>query len=246
MVNCIILEDEYYAVKELKSAIARLRPGYNIAFAAEDIESAIAFLSSHPVDLIFSDVRLSDGLSFGIFDSISTPTIFISGYEEYTSQAVSHNCVDYILKPFSEELLHQAIRRFEVISGFDNPQSDKLCPFQIESAYSSYLFAKAGNKFVAVKKDDIAYIDKSPTGAYLHLLSGEVLKCLSKNGSVACFGKRHGFIELCPRYLINMNSVGCVKQLLGWRRKLVFKSEAKLELKVPLYHNRKSFYNIHS
>ncbi len=247
MVNCIIIEDEYYAVKELKSAIAKLRPDYHIACTAEDTESAMAFLSNHPVDLIFSDVRLSDGLSFNIFGSINIPTIFISGfisgYEEYASQAVSYNCVDFILKPYSEEQLHRAICRFEVLSGLENSQSDELCPFQIENAYSSYLFAKAGHKIVAVKKDDIAYIDKGTTGAYLHLLSGEVLKCLSKNGSATYFGKHHGFVELLSRYMINMNSVECVKQrLLGRRKKLIFKSEAKLELKVPLYYNRKSFY----
>jgi|GEM_PF-2307700 Response regulator of the LytR/AlgR family len=241
-VRYVILEDEYYTSLNLKSMISELRPNYRLIAESGSVIGATELLMNSEIDLIFSEVKLSDELSFKLFESLNIPILFISGYGEYASQAVSYNCVDYILKPISEEQLHKAIRRFEVISGLDNAHSNEACLLQKDSDNSSYFFAEAGNRVVAVKKEDVAYIDKSTAGAYLHLLSGEVLKYLSSNGNPASFGIYHGFVNMFPHYVVNMNSVESVRQLLGWRKKLVFKSKAKVELKVPLYINRKSFY----
>lgn len=111
----MIIEDEYFSSEELKYVLKNLRPKYNLVYLAEDVESSIAFLSNNVVDLIFSDVQLSDGMCFNIFEKIrsTAPVIYISGYKQYTEKALSLNGVAYILKPYEEKELLSAIKKFE-------------------------------------------------------------------------------------------------------------------------------------
>lgn len=115
MVNYMIIEDEYFSSEELKFVLKNLRPEYNLVYVAEDVESSIAFLCNNVVDLIFSDVQLSDGICFNIFDRVQStvPVIYVSGYKQYTEKALSLNGVAYILKPYAEKELLNAIKKFE-------------------------------------------------------------------------------------------------------------------------------------
>lgn len=115
MVNYMIIEDEYFSSEELKFVIKNLRPEYNLVYVAEDVESSITFLCNNEVDLIFSDVQLSDGICFIIFDRVQStiPVIYISGYKQYTEKALSLNGVAYILKPYAEKELLNGIKKFE-------------------------------------------------------------------------------------------------------------------------------------
>lgn len=115
MVNYMIIEDEYFSSEELKFVMNNLRPAYNLVYMAEDVESAITFLRNNVVDLIFSDVQLSDGICFNIFDTTKStvPVIYISGYKQYTEKALKSNGVAYILKPYAEKELLSAIKKFE-------------------------------------------------------------------------------------------------------------------------------------
>jgi two-component system LytT family response regulator len=65
-------------------------------------------------DLIFMDIRLNDGLSLDIFSkvTINAPVIFITAYNDYALQAFKANGIDYIMKPFDEKDLEQALARY--------------------------------------------------------------------------------------------------------------------------------------
>ncbi|MCK7542155.1 MAG: response regulator [Marinilabiliales bacterium] len=67
-----------------------------------------------PIDLIFSDIQLSDGLSFEIFEALNTqlPIIFTTAYNEYALRAFKQNGVDYLLKPIQKDELQKALNKF--------------------------------------------------------------------------------------------------------------------------------------
>lgn len=51
------------------------------------------------------DIRLSDGLSFEIFEQypVDIPIIFTTAYDEYALKAFKLNSMDYLLKPIDEK-----------------------------------------------------------------------------------------------------------------------------------------------
>ncbi len=114
--HVFIIEDEYYAAVELKHTLSQLRPNYVIVGQVEDVEGAIDFLSSHHVDLIVADIRLSDGYSFEALDQLrltDVPIIFTTAYTQYRERAHNYCMVDFLLKPIAADALQQALERFE-------------------------------------------------------------------------------------------------------------------------------------
>ena len=68
MTKYIIIEDERLAYEEIRRMMQRLRPDYTLVGWAAGIEQAILQLTSGGIDLMIVDIRLSDGLSFEIFE----------------------------------------------------------------------------------------------------------------------------------------------------------------------------------
>jgi two-component system LytT family response regulator len=81
-------------------------------------------------ELLFMDIRLSDGLSFEIFSQVNLtlPVIFITAYDDYALQAFKANGIDYILKPFDEGELKQALLKFRRLrqQGGDGEEYSRL------------------------------------------------------------------------------------------------------------------------
>ena len=67
MKTTVIIEDEKTVAQSLAKTLMEVEPGINIKAILETVEDSINFFKTHPqVDLIFSDVQLTDGLSFSI------------------------------------------------------------------------------------------------------------------------------------------------------------------------------------
>ena len=69
-----------------------------IAARLQTIGDSIKWLQANEQpDIIFMDIRLTDGLSFEIFNhvEIKVPVIFITAYDEYALRAFEVNGVDY-------------------------------------------------------------------------------------------------------------------------------------------------------
>lgn len=114
--KALIIEDEYPAAERLTKLVYKADPTMEIAAVLESIEAAKRWFASHPApDLIFSDIQLSDGLSFVIFEEIDvkSPIIFTTSYDEYAIKAFKVKSIDYLLKPIKPYELVAAIEKFK-------------------------------------------------------------------------------------------------------------------------------------
>lgn len=112
----LIIEDEVTQAAALKMKLLRLRPTIEIVGHTTSIKKSLIFLENHPdIDLIFSDIKIDDGLSFSIFDKVLTDAmvIFTTAFDEYALKAFDYNCADYLLKPVSDSALERALTRCE-------------------------------------------------------------------------------------------------------------------------------------
>ena len=111
MVKYLLVEDERFAYEELKRMMQRLRPSWQLAGWAESVEQAVLLLRQGSLDLMIVDIRLSDGLSFEIFEQcpVDLPVIFTTAYDEYAIKAFKVNSIDYLLKPIEESDLEAAL-----------------------------------------------------------------------------------------------------------------------------------------
>jgi DNA-binding LytR/AlgR family response regulator len=117
-------------------------------------------------DLIFSDIQLSDGLSFVIYEemTIKSPIIFTTSYDEYALKAFKVKSIDYLLKPIKPQELAVAIAKFKESHGTFSAPDYTL---RIQSMLDHY--SATGRKFktrflvqqhdqlLPVVQDEIAY-----------------------------------------------------------------------------------------
>jgi two-component system, LytTR family, response regulator LytT len=168
MLKYIIFEDEPAALSRITRLMQELRPQYILIGTADNVEDARNLALTNSYDLILSDVQLSDGLCFEVFEnvSISKPIIFITAYDEYAVTAFKYNGLHYLLKPINLELLLEAIQKFEKnqikladFNSFQYPQKEEKPELQ------KRLISKVGSKLKVIEIKQIAlfYTDNSLT-----------------------------------------------------------------------------------
>jgi two-component system response regulator LytT len=116
--NVILIEDEGIALRKLRKMILEIAPETVVLAELESVFDANSWFKQNinaPIDLIFSDIQLSDGLSFEIFEdlNIQMPIIFTTAYNEYALRAFKLNGVDYLLKPIQKDELETALNKFK-------------------------------------------------------------------------------------------------------------------------------------
>lgn len=113
----VIVEDEAVTARDLAYLIMELDDHASIVITLSSVQDATLWFNENPesYDLIFMDIRLSDGLSFEIFSRthIRCPVIFVTAYNNYAIQAFKNNGIGYILKPFDEQEVKQALDKYK-------------------------------------------------------------------------------------------------------------------------------------
>jgi two-component system LytT family response regulator len=117
--NILIIEDEPWAAKDLQKLILKLEPSARILDTLSSVQASRQWLAEHSQpNLILSDIRLSDGISFEIFENlkITCPIIFTTAYDDYAIRAFKLNSIDYLLKPVDEKELTAALTKYKSLS----------------------------------------------------------------------------------------------------------------------------------
>lgn len=157
MTNILIFEDEPAALQRLTRMIKDIRPNFNIAGTADNIADAIDLITNSSYDLIFSDIELSDGNCFEVFEQNNTekPIIFITAYNDYAVKAFNYNGIHYLLKPINYEGLTKAIVKFENNTLKTNAINTLKNTTDFSEVYQKRFISKVGNTYKIVDTKDI-------------------------------------------------------------------------------------------
>ncbi len=177
--NYVIIEDEKLTAKDLEFSIKELRPNYTLLKKLPSVKSAVAYLRKKPpIDLVFSDIQLTDGLSFEVFKKvhISTPVIFCTAYDEYALNAFEANGIAYILKPFTKKNIETAINKFENLTQNKKNKLIELLKYfdqsNIAKTNNSVLIHQ-GEKIIPVNLNDVAVVSLKKGIVRLHTFKNE-------------------------------------------------------------------------
>jgi DNA-binding LytR/AlgR family response regulator len=161
--NVIIIEDEKLSAEHLCTLLQKADGNARVLAVYDSIRQTVqAFRNGIKADLLFVDIHLGDGLSFEIFQEITTdiPIIFTTAYDEYAIRAFRLNSVDYLLKPVGFEELTAALAKFRKYTRPDLAGiTDKILQaYQaINRPYKSRFMVRTGDTIVSVKTGDIAH-----------------------------------------------------------------------------------------
>jgi two-component system LytT family response regulator len=117
-----VLDDERLAVERLKRMLAATGR-LDIIGAETDPESALAFLQTHTVDVLFLDIQMPVLTGFELLSALDRvlPVVFTTAYDRYAVNAFEVNSIDYLLKPIEADRLDRALDKIERFSGEPRP-----------------------------------------------------------------------------------------------------------------------------
>ncbi len=229
--NIVIIEDERLTAEDLKDVISQVEPEASVVAVLHSVNEATQYFRTNPVpDLIFSDIQLGDGLSFEIFQTVAVkaPIIFCTAYDEYTMHAFKANGIHYILKPFDEQIIIDALSKYKALRSSFTPAEHSLSNliqlFQQQHTKSPALLVHHKDKIIPVKLEEIAvcYIRNEITHIYTftqktYLISKTLEEIQQMGGNM--------FYRANRQYVINREAVLDASQYLS--------RKVSVSLKVP-------------
>ena len=116
--TAVIVDDEPLARRELHYLLGRAGDVTVVAEASNGIEAVEIIRSSAP-DVVFLDVQMPGLDGFAVLKKLlgnQSPgvaympeVVFATAFDQYAVRAFDVNAIDYLLKPFDEKRVHQAI-----------------------------------------------------------------------------------------------------------------------------------------
>ncbi|WP_165999376.1 LytTR family DNA-binding domain-containing protein [Bacillus sp. Cs-700] len=115
--TCLIVDDERYSRKELVHLLSHCN-SINVIGEADSGETAVIKALQLQPDVVFLDVEMPkmNGMEAAkALLALKKPPhiVFATAYPEFAAEAFRYEAVDYLLKPYDEELLHQTVQRLE-------------------------------------------------------------------------------------------------------------------------------------
>ncbi len=156
----LIIEDEIHNTQWLKKLLRDADPYIEITAELDTVEDSIRYLEhENTADIIFMDIKLSDGLCFEIFEQVKVhiPVIFITAYDEYVITALQYNCMDYLLKPVQLEKLKVALNKYREMETHFLNRNFRAVFDHLKSGTPKKLVVKRGFEFQTVAYSEIAY-----------------------------------------------------------------------------------------
>lgn len=233
----VIIEDEQFTAEDLKEAILNVAPHAEIVAMLQSVSEAVRYFKKEPMpQLIFSDIQLGDGQSFEIFEEvdITAPVIFCTAFDEYAIEAFNSNGIHYVLKPFNDAKIKEALDKYSSLqhsfaawSSSMNHALDMIDQQEYEKDATpkvNSLLVYYQNKIIPIKLEDVAlfYIKNDTT--LLHTYDGKnfvVNKTLDELQQL----DTDLFYRANRQYIVNRNAIQFAENQLS--RKVA------LELSIP-------------
>jgi len=165
-INCIIIEDEPFALERMKEFVLKLS-FLNLLTVFDNAVDALVFLKTNKVDLIFLDINLGDfsGIRFLETSAVKSRVIFTTAYQEYALKGYDLKVADYLLKPFTFERFVQAVdRAVEHLPKRPSP-----------AAPSNFIFVKTENRLEKVFLKEIIYIEGMRDYRRIHTAAKKIM-----------------------------------------------------------------------
>lgn len=239
----IIIEDEYPAAERLQGLLKKVDPGLTVLEVLDSVSSAKSWLTNNLLpDLIFSDIQLSDGLSFEIYESVPVrcPIIFTTAYDEYAIKAFKVKSIDYLLKPIKEGELADALDKYY---SFHEDFTPAKAQTQMESLleilkpkpqenYRSRFLVKGHDQLIPVPVEEIAYFYTTQDIVYLIKRDGRRHAVDFKMEQLVEMLDPAQFYRLNRQYICQLSAIRSIHPFFNGRLKLALHPEPSEEVVV--------------
>lgn len=177
-IRTLIVDDEPLAREWVRNGLQD-EPDIDVVAECGDGFEAVRAVTELKPDLMLLDVQMPGLDGFGVLASLEAQdlpaVIFVTAFDRYALKAFEAHAVDYLMKPFSSERLHDAVGRARAAIDRNSERDLKaalhalLEDIRRERAYPEWLLIKKEDRSVFLRVADIDWIESSRNNVRLHV-----------------------------------------------------------------------------
>ncbi len=211
MLTAIIVEDMPDALQLLKNTLESNHPEIKIIDTAKSVVEASKALRNNEPDILFLDIMLGDGTGFDvleIFPELKSKIIFVTASDEFAIRAFKFAAIDYVLKPYTNEELAQAIEKAKQQI---QPNKERLnilkdtlsAPEQKPDKISLHTL----DKIIIVSLDDIIRCESDSNNTIFFLQDGQKVFVTKTLKYFSDMLKTYQFLRVHQSHLVNLQCI---------------------------------------
>jgi len=213
MMRVLIVDDEPLSRRALTDAVGA-RNDLEALDSATDAVEAFELLKGKTYDVLLLDIHMPELSGIELADRLNKrqgpiPSIvFVTAHQQHAIEAFEKHAVDYVLKPFSNARLHEALDvAFRRTESERAAQLVRILP-QIETllSKSTKVAIKTKGRILFIDPADVAVVEAQGNYVLLQRQSGTYLLRESIS-TIAVKLKPYGFIRIHRSVLVNSSFV---------------------------------------
>ncbi len=244
--NILIADDELPARSELRYILEALVPDA-IFEEATNGEQALRLIESHPVDVVFLDIRMPglDGLAVAatLMEGPRPPLIvFATAYDEHALKAFELSALDYVVKPFDERRLAHTVERIQqalaerVLWEARQAKVRTYLDKTVQPTGLTKLWAQRENEnWVLVDYGELLWVVAEEKKVYIYTVAGEKLAVHQTLKELEPRLTPHNVARVHKAYLVNLDHV---KEVAPWfSGTFIIRMDDAAHTEIPLSRN---------
>lgn len=235
MLTAIIVEDMPNALQLLQETLAKNHPDIKIIGSAASVVEAAKLLRNKTPDILFLDIMLGDGTGFDILEivpQLESKIIFVTASDEFAIRAFKFAAIDYVLKPYSEDDLSQAIKK---VKKHLQPSQERLAILKETMTAPEHKPNKISlhtlDKIIIVDLDHIIRCEADSNNTMFHTNDGKRIFVTKTLKYFSDMLSEYQFLRVHQSHLVNMDYIDAYIKTDGGYLLLKDKSTAPVSVR---------------
>ena len=207
MINCITIDDEPLALKQMKGYIEKIS-SLNLLESFTSAIKALEYVQNNLIDLMFVDINMPDISGMDFVKSLANPpkVIFTTAYREYAVEGFQVDAADYLVKPISFSAFLASVNK-TVERYFAEKDSETNIRHN-----DQFLFIKSEYKIVRIDLNNIKYIEGMRDYIRIHQVGEKPIMALVKMKNIMEHLPPDSFMRVHRSYIVNLNKVHTIER----------------------------------
>ena len=214
-IRTIIADDEALARKKLRLLLTD-EDGVAIVAECSNGKQTVAAVETHKPDLLLLDIHMPDLDGFQVLENIAPDqmplVIFTTAYDQYAIRAFEAHALDYLLKPFDQQRLQDALERVkgELLKSHEHGVKARLLELlgkaKPEAKDLRRLVIRTAGRVVFLEFDEVDWIEAAANYVKLHV-GKESFLLREGIGHVSAKLDPEQFVRIHRSYIVNVSRI---------------------------------------
>jgi two-component system LytT family response regulator len=232
--RALIVDDEPVARHRLKRFLEKAGD-VTVVAECDDGATAVAAIQEHSLEVVFLDVQMPRMNGFEVVRAMGPERmpalIFVTAFDRFALQAFDAQALDYLLKPFGEERVRQALAKVRRFLGgnerraFEQRLTGLLATTAAHRAHC--ILVKNRDRVVVLRPSEIDWVESE--GDYVRLHVGQEAHFVrSTMAHMEDKLTSEGFVRIHRSRLVNFDRIKELRPLFQGESVVVLKNGVRL------------------